>query len=332
MKFPILQSVFSPEELKKIICDRYKSLGKIQLLRLFVDSLNTTYILKTMKASYYLRVYTYAWRSKNEIESEIDLLLFLAKKDIPVSVPIKDDDGRMLQIIPMPEGDRFIVLFSEAKGSVQKMNFKRSYEYGKLVAQIHKCTANYPYDNRRFEINLDHLIEKPLQNLNVTFPERENDLAYLNSVGQELSKKIKDQLAKSKSEYGICHGDHHGWNVHFNEKGEMTLFDFDCFGYGWRAYDNAVFLWSHSVPYWSKQTKSNRTKLWNKFLKGYSEILDYPDDEIKYSYIFVPIRHIWLLGLHSGLQPRLGSQWMNDHYFASHIDFIKRWVKEYKVI
>lgn len=40
---------------------------------------------------------------------------------------------------------------------------------------------------------------------------------------------------------GIVHGDIYWANLHFNEHGDITMFDFDLCGYGWRAYDLAYY-------------------------------------------------------------------------------------------
>jgi Ser/Thr protein kinase RdoA (MazF antagonist) len=77
--------------------------------------------------------------------------------------------------------------------------------------------------------------------------------------------RINDLLPRKKPEYGNCHGDHHGYNVNIDKNGTMTVFDFDCYGYGWRAYDISVFLWNRSFD-WSRTATAKRTRRWNAFL------------------------------------------------------------------
>jgi len=42
--------------------------------------------------------------------------------------------------------------------------------------------------------------------------------------------------------YGLCQGDLHTGNARFDMHGRLTLFDFDSFGYGWRAIDIGVSM------------------------------------------------------------------------------------------
>jgi Ser/Thr protein kinase RdoA (MazF antagonist) len=44
--------------------------------------------------------------------------------------------------------------------------------------------------------------------------------------------------------FPIIHGDLHGGNGHFAGPRQLTLFDFDHGGYGWRAYDRKSSVWT----------------------------------------------------------------------------------------
>ena len=41
----------------------------------------------------------------------------------------------------------------------------------------------------------------------------------------------------------VQHGDLQGYHANVGPDGMLTFFDFDCGGYGYRAYDLAVFVW-----------------------------------------------------------------------------------------
>jgi Ser/Thr protein kinase RdoA (MazF antagonist) len=61
----------------------------------------------------------------------------------------------------------------------------------------------------------------------------------------EAIAQIKEQIRDLPQEFpiwSVCWGDPHSGNVHFTETNEITLFDFDQCGYGWRAFDIAKFL------------------------------------------------------------------------------------------
>ncbi len=331
--FPINTSILSSDALLERVLNRYVFKGEIEC-HFFCSRVNDTYIVETDSKTYYLRVYYYRWRSRRDIDAEIDLLLYLKKNKIPVSVPIQRKDGSYITRINAPEGIRYAVLFTGAEGRVPlNMNNKRSSLYGRLVGRIHNVTDRLDKEYMRFHIDLKHLIDDPLCHIESLLKHRKNDFNYLCKIGESLKLKIKKLLPITKPQYGICHGDHFGGNVFFNENDELTLFDFDCFGYGWRAYDIAVFLSARTtIGNWSEEANTKRTRRWNAFLKGYTQERELSDEEILATKIFVPIRQMWVLWLQTQSSERFGRAWMSDAYFDQHFNFIKDWIKNYKIL
>ena len=72
---------------------------------------------------------------------------------------------------------------------------------------------------------------------------RQSDVSRIAEHAEELKAQITE-LDFGSDGWGIIGGDFHGWNLHFTENNELTLFDFDLCGYGWRAFDLAVYRWS----------------------------------------------------------------------------------------
>jgi len=97
-----------------------------------------------------------------------------------------------------------------------------------MVAKIHDFTDNITLSNNRFEIDLKHLIDDPLEIVRPYMSHRLNDFNYLEDIGYQLKHFVNEILSKSKPEYGICHGDIHHGNIHFGNDGSITIFDFDC--------------------------------------------------------------------------------------------------------
>lgn len=179
----------------------------------------------------------------------------------------------------------------------------------------------------------DFIIDEALYYTEPLLEHRKEDFDYLTRVGRELWERIEDLLPKTKPEYGNCHGDHHGGNLHVDENGKMTLYDFDCYGYGYRAYDISVFLWNRALNFGMRGIgKAKVTRRWNAFLKGYSKTRAVSERELEATKIFVPIRHIWMVGSHTQKAETFGRSWMNDGYFNNHIDFIKRWIERNKIL
>ena len=330
--FPVHNSTLAGPGLAQRVLSKYNLPSPISC-NFLRSGVNDTYIVKAGAATYFLRVYRYGWRTKGEIQAELEMLIYLHQRRLPVSWPIERKDGACLTPIAAPEGVRYAALFTNAPGKGFDRNIKNSCAYGELAGKIHSCLDKAPDDGRRFQLDLPHLIDQPLHHIEPFLEHRRKDFDYLKKVGGELKLQIGELLPKTKPEYGNCHGDHHGGNLHMDNNGKMTLFDFDCYGYGWRAYDLAVFLWNSSVSDdWSAKAKSGRTRGWNAFLEGYSKTRTLGAHELKATNIFVPIRHIWLLGLHTQLADTSGRGWFDDSYFDFHIRFIKRWLEYRKIL
>jgi Ser/Thr protein kinase RdoA (MazF antagonist) len=329
--FPAQASVLSGQALTEQLLSKYSLSPPVRCV-FYELGLNDTYRVETATDTFYLRAYRHGWRSQQAILAEIELLGYLREQGFPVAAPVRSCSGKFVYRFDAPEGVRYTVLFTEARGSPAPMNSKRSYLYGQLVARLHACTDQLPVSLARMHLDRQHLLDQPLLSIEPFLAGRRRDLDYLKTIAAELGRRVEELLPRSKPEYGICHGDHHGKNVHFSDSGAMTLFDFDCFGYGWRAYDIAVFLWSRvGFDDWSSRAKARRTRAWNSFLKGYQEVRRLTPDELVATRLFVPIRHIWLAGLHTQGARHWGRSWIQDSYFDEMLDFIKRWIETYRI-
>ena len=112
------------------------------------------------------------------------------------------------------------------------------------------------------------------------------------------------------------------------------LFDFDNWGYGWRAYDVGVFLWSHALGAgWERAAKAKTRRRWNAFVEGYEQVRSLTEAERAATKLFVPIRHIWLMWVDTYLQ---GENWgggFADHgYFDYHIGFVRQSIKHFRLL
>jgi Ser/Thr protein kinase RdoA (MazF antagonist) len=68
-------------------------------------------------------------------------------------------------------------------------------------------------------------------------------MAYRFEVLSREHDRASFRSSREDLEVGSCHGDLHGWNAHIDQNMALTVYDFDCCGVGWRAYDIAVFRW-----------------------------------------------------------------------------------------
>lgn len=321
--FPVTHSIPSASALREVIAAEYQLAAPIECL-FFLMGVNDTYLVKTTATSYVLRIYRRGWRSLPEIQYELDVLLFLQNAGIGVSAPIRRTDGSFIGTIQAPEGERFMVLFTYAPGrevTYESKDADAAYVYGKLAAQLHTATETFQSLHHRAALDLEHLIETPLRSIEPMLAHRPEDWEFLQAVTERLRRKVME-LAGSGLEQGFCHGDLHWGNARTQDDNTVTLFDFDCCGVGWRAYDLAVFRWAVRL-------RKLEAGQWAAFLRGYRETRTIPESDIQAIPYFVAVRHLWLMGLHTGNRQDFGLAWMNDTYFDEAIKFFREWEEEY---
>lgn len=301
-------------------------LGAISRCRLHHRGLNDTYKVEGSQGdTYFLRIYRSGWRSRDEIETEIAILLHLAQGKARVSTPVSRKDGQSLTSLDCAEGRRWAALFTCAPG--EEVDFNGYSDvlaelYGAAVATIH-CAAD-SFEGRRLRPALDlaGLLERPLQLLTSTIAHRPEDVAYVNGLGDRLRHRIQ---GLADLEIGFCHGDFHGRNA-CEKKGSFTFYDFDCCGWGYRAYDLAVFPWAFAV----RQDTTERIEATGRaFLRGYVRRRTVGPTDVDAIAAFVAIRQIWLLGLHIGSGDRFGWGWINDSYFDRQLKVLRDWEKNW---
>ena len=68
-----------------------------------------TYQVEAESSTYFLRIYRHGWRTRAEIEAEVDMLLHLRSEGLSVSYPLERTDGTHLTRISAPEGVRYAI-------------------------------------------------------------------------------------------------------------------------------------------------------------------------------------------------------------------------------
>ncbi|MDB5084231.1 MAG: hypothetical protein JWN30_1117 [Bacilli bacterium] len=318
IKLPVDHSVISSRALLSVINQNY-DLGEGIDCRFLTSGLNDTYFMKTSAGKFIVRIYKVDWRTLADIRFEIDLLIHLRDNQIPVSAPIAKKDGDFVIEIDAPEGKRYAVLFTFAEGDLSHTE-EHCVLYGTEAAKMHHAMDTFESPHSRFTINLDHLLDYPLKSIRGFLTHRPDDINFLDTLSYNLRQRL-DQFAPSL-EWGVCHGDLHGNNVFFTENGLLTHFDFDCGGFGWRAYDLAVFQWAKVR---GKKKEEFTNPLWDAFRQAYQAERKLSPCDLKAIPMFVAVREIWLMGLHTGNSHIWGSSWLDDNYFNKNLQFLRNW-------
>jgi len=328
----IQKSIPSCEAVKKQILSQFSFFADSKCI-FFNVGINDTYKILNNNREYFLRIYTKDWRKYKHIYSEIELLLHLHKNKISVPKPIKNENNEYIIEVYAPEGMRYAALFESTKGIVidKTLNVDQIISYGQIAAKIH-IESDKLNKLERFNIDLEYLIDEPIRSIKSAFPKRKEEIEYLVETSNKLREIIHELVSTDEIDTGICHGDFNNGNISFDSNNNISVFDFDCFGYGWRAYDFAVFLWSRVLfSSWSTTAKKIRMQSYRVFLQAYSSLKPINEKEILASFVFVPIRHIWVMGLKTKNIPNQGLKTLDDDSFESYINFIKAWIDYYGI-
>ena len=316
---PVVHSLPSSEALEQNVLCNYE-LGNFQSCQLLKRGLNDTYLVKTKQKPYILRVYRHSWRTKDEIDFELELLNFLHKHNLAISYPIEKTTGDFTTAIAAPEGTRYTALFSYASGKAvnKKIDSEQSRKLGETVATIHKATNNFKSSFSRPELNNEYLLDASINALAPLYKHRETDIAYLYKQIEELKTNLLAlNLPKSAPFYGICIGDIHAGNTHFNQIKQPTLFDFDQCGYGWRAFDIGKFI--NTAIVWKLDNR-----IICSFLDGYQTICKLSNIEISAIPIFTKIAHIWVMGISASVVGDvLPYSWFTDDWLDNKLELFK---------
>ena len=319
--FPANDSNLKADALVQRVLVHYP-IGKIARCRFHRLGLNDTYKIETSDdKSYFLRVYRAGWRTREEIETELRVLRHLARCNVSVSVPVDRTDNEMLTSLDCVEGRRWAGLFTAAPGKEIDYNAyteEQADRFGRTAAAIHAAADSFAERRLRAALDLELLLDRPLALLESAISHRPVDRSYVANLGRRLRGTIESTVGL---EVGFCHGDFHGRNSYY--AGDIvTVFDFDCCGWGYRAYDLSVFPWAFAAG----EDKPERVESMGRaFLNGYMRCRSLSQADIIAIPVFAAIRQIWLIGLHIGLADRFGWGGLNDPYFDRQLKVLRDW-------
>jgi Ser/Thr protein kinase RdoA (MazF antagonist) len=268
-----------------------------------------------------------SWRARGEadVSSEVAFLAYLDQSGIPVAAPVPATDGTLFGVAQLPEGRRPAVLFRFAEGRTPQWDSAADARAnGVTLARIHRAANCYADRNAgRYRLDLDHLLHRPLSAL--------LGLGSLDAAAKEGFTELASRLSAAVAARGDltwtrCHGDCHGFNARILEDGphagQAMFFDFDDGGPGYVAYDLAVFLWARV----SFQRRGH--EMWHKFIDGYRSIHPIASADFEATHLFVPIRHIWLLGEWASRVNEWGSERLPAAWLVKELDFLRSWERE----
>jgi len=252
-------------------------LGKIISIKPLATSGNITYIIKSDKNKYLLRLSPegFRWRSKGEIRSEIQLIKHLLKYKFPVSLIISSKDDK--EVIKSENRFGYIRKFIEGRPKLNP-NLKEIEKFGEYLGWFHNLVSGYRTKNKR-----KHIWD--LRETKKNF--KEAKIIILKSKFKnksEFVRKLESNFSaitfpKNLSS-GMIHEDLGKRHVLWKKNAIVGIIDFDrsyygsllldlgqacrgwCFTNNWRKWSNKNFL----ALIKGYQKKRKLTKLEKKYL------------------------------------------------------------------
>ncbi len=266
-------------------------------------------------------------RGPADVAGETEFLAFLDAAGVPVATAVPTRDGALFTTAPLPQGPRAVVLFRHVEGRRPELDEPDDARLqGFTLAQLHDAATRFPgRESGRYRLDLDHLLHREVASvlalgLSAT--------AGLTAVAHRLADRVaavESGLTKVR-----CHGDCHGLNARIAtprphagpHAGRAVFFDFDDGGFGYLAYDLAVHLWAQ-VSFGRR-----RHPMWHAFMAGYRSVRPIsPADEAAIP-LFVPIRHIWLMGQVSSRTAEWGTEFLTPAWLEGETQFLLAWERD----
>jgi Ser/Thr protein kinase RdoA (MazF antagonist) len=206
-------------------------------------------------------------RTPELIHGEIDWINYLAAGGAGVARALPSPRGELVEPIDDGAGGHFLATaFIKARG---KMPWDAGWTpalyqaYGRLIGRTHALTKDYA--PARPEWRRPEWDAPVFDYVTQYLPARESVALerYREALGQ-----VK-RLPRSRDNYGLTHQDAHGANMHVDEAGRITLFDFDDCGYHYFANDIAMCLFYMTVGKWNSPERAR--EFLTHFMRGYRE-------------------------------------------------------------
>lgn len=313
----MLSSILAPDHLASLVVERY-NMAPSSSCRLLKTGINHSYQVTASGQHYLLRVYFKGWKTELEISEELRVLNLLKDKEVSVSFPIKDIDEKYIQQVHAPEGVRYVVLFSFAKGtSIKVPSEELCFSLGNLLAKTHQSTLDLKVNRKNY--NAHTLVEWAFAKAQTFFVPDSPEMDYYRKITERIAREFNN-AEKEALRSGVVHLDVWYENMKVDDDQKITLFDFDNCGNGWLFLDIgycAMLLFRNETD------KAQYPSKLNKLLAGYESICAISAEEKR----LLPYAGaaIWLH--YNGIHVQRFNDFSNP--FLSE-DFLKYWIQTVK--
>lgn len=298
----------------KLVADHYDLGGSAQA-KFYVLGLHDNFFIESEHKRYILRIYRNDWRSQSEIDFELELLAFLRERQAAVAWPVQTTTGETSFRIACPEGERVAALFPYADGYAPEENIQPAQcrLLGEAVSEIHRVTSSFVSHFPRPTLDAEYLVENSIAKI----------LPFLDSSAKAYMEELGERLCKSwptipaeEGAFGMCIGDVNAKNFHIDDRQQITLFDFDQCGYGYRAFEIGKFIAS-------VRSHKLRDELVEAFLAGYQQGRRLSRAEQLAIPYFTVVAALWVMAIQAMNANRIGHKYLEKPSWERRIAILK---------
>ena len=211
-----------------------------------------------------LRISHSSRRSVNQIEAEVSWISFLGNNGMSVCNAFTSKNANVVESISDGEDGVFhATLFRKAEGllpNFKMLNSSFFNNYGSYIGKMHNL--NKLYSKSLTKIMRPHWNNSSLSEIIIRLPQSEHIIV---EKCLRLFDCIK-ALQIGTDSYGLIHQDAHTSNLFVDDKGAITLFDFDDCCYSWYINDLAIIFFYASFWY-----QEDTRRFIDNFLKPFQE-------------------------------------------------------------
>ena len=311
---PFIYAQLSSDAVLRYVTLRYDLPSLVNCV-FYVRGLHDNYLVEDIDKKFILRIYRNNWRTEEEIGFELGVLNFLGSKTALVAFPLHTKSGELSFFIDSPEGKRSAALFHYADGHApgNEISIEQSNLLGNAVAKIHRLTDAFEPQHNRPILEIPYLLDESLIAIE-PFVSAEN-LKYLKTLGHKLHRAIP-VIAKDQGKYGICIGDVNPTNFHVNAQKQLTIFDFDQCGNGYRAFEIGKFISSI-------HTLKGKKEIVNAFMVGYQQVRQLSEEEILAIPFFEMLAVIWVMAINVNNVDLIGLKWLEKPFWDRKLSTLK---------
>lgn len=293
--------------------------------------LHDTYMLQTDlgqdgASRYVFRLYRTPWREPAAIAYELEALQALREHGAAVAGPLPNRHGELSVKLAVARRSRIGALFEYAPGTPARGGLapQQARRLGASVAHMHSVADGLTLHRTRPPLDWQQLVETPLAAVQTRLlavcdeTQARQHIHTLNASATVCAVHLQAlcaALPQAAPYYGLCAGDIHGGNAHF-DTGCVTLFDFDQCGPGWRAFELAKFI--HTAH--SSGPAASAPDVIDAFLAGYElhrRLSPAERDSLPW---LRWVAHLWVTGIHLANLDYLGHGRLDRYWLLRQLE------------